>query len=94
MKNFLRLFLNISKERDHGWISVLLEEVIFYFTSVELIFFKAENERMHLLTWMQVIQPTFLERVVVILAQLFYTPFYTLMYVFSPKTAHRYFFKL
>lgn len=63
------------------------------FTTVGLIFLKAENERMHLLTWMQVIQPTFIERVVVILAQLFYTPFYTLMYIFSPKTAHRYILK-
>jgi hypothetical protein len=62
--------------RDHGWISKLLEE--------------AENERMHLLTWMEVIRPTLLERMLVLLAQAFYTPCYALLYAFSPKTAHRF----
>jgi len=65
-----------TMQRDFGWIGTLLEE--------------AENERMHLLTWMQLVQPTFLERIVVIFAQGFYTPFYLLIYVFSPKTAHRF----
>jgi len=39
---------------------------------------------------MQLIKPTFLERVVVLGAQAFYTPFYAIMYIFSPKTAHRF----
>jgi ubiquinol oxidase len=63
-------------QRDHGWIGKLLEE--------------AENERMHLLTWMQVIKPTVLERLVVLGAQAFYAPFYALIYIISPKTAHRF----
>jgi len=63
-------------ERDHGWICKLLEE--------------AENERMHLLTWMQIVQPTFLERLLVMGAQAFYTPFYGLLYLTSPKVAHRF----
>jgi len=63
-------------ERDHGWIGKLLEE--------------AENERMHLLTWMQLVHPTFFERIVVIFAQFIYTPFYAALYILSPKTAHRF----
>jgi len=63
-------------ERDHGWIGLLLEE--------------AENERMHLLTWMQLIEPTGFERFVVICAQAFYLPMYTIIYLLSPKTAHRF----
>jgi len=73
----LRHFRSLRRmERDFGWIGKLLEE--------------AENERMHLLTWMQVIRPTLFERIVVTSAQMFYTPFYGLMYIFSPKTAHRF----
>jgi len=63
-------------EKDYGWIGKLLEE--------------AENERMHLLTWIELIRPTFLERMVVFAAQCFYTPFYAMMYIFSPSTAHRF----
>jgi len=73
----LRHFKSLRRmERDYGWIGKLLEE--------------AENERMHLLTWMQVIRPTFIERLLVIIAQLIYTPAYALLYIFSPKTAHRF----
>jgi len=63
-------------QRDFGWIGTLLEE--------------AENERMHLLTWIQLVQPTFLERLLVILAQAVYAPFYFLLYICSPKAAHRF----
>jgi len=61
--------------RDYGWISTLLEE--------------AENERMHLLVWMQYVSPTFFERIIVIVAQALFIPFYTFFYVLSPRTAHR-----
>lgn len=62
-------------KRDHGKIGLLLEE--------------AENERMHLLTWMQVCQPTVLERMLVIAAQFGFTTFYTMCYVISPRLCHR-----
>ena len=65
-------------KRDHGWINPLQEE--------------AENERMHLLIWMQHTQPTRIERAFVILAQGMYVTFYATMYVLSPKVAHRYVF--
>jgi hypothetical protein len=44
-----------SMRRDHGWIHTLLEE--------------AENERMHLLTFLQLRQPGPLFRAMVLLAQ-------------------------
>ncbi|WVR07015.1 alternative oxidase, mitochondrial [Kwoniella sp. DSM 27419] len=62
--------------RDGGWIHTLLEE--------------AENERMHLLTFMTMAQPTLLTRAVVLAAQgVFYNAFF-LTYLISPKTAHRF----
>lgn len=61
---------------DHGWIHTLLDE--------------AENERMHLMTFIHVVQPTQLERVLVLLAQGAFYNFFFLLYVISPKTAHRF----
>lgn len=62
--------------RDGGWIHTLLEE--------------AENERMHLLTFLTVSQPTLLTRALVIAAQgAFYNAFF-LTYMISSKTAHRF----
>jgi ubiquinol oxidase len=60
---------------DHGWIRTLLDE--------------AENERMHLMTFIHITQPSGLERLLILLAQgIFYNLFF-LLYVISPKTAHR-----
>ena len=62
-------------ESDHGWIRVLLEE--------------AENERMHLMTFIQIAQPSMTERFLILLAQgIFYNLFF-LIYLCSAKTAHR-----
>lgn len=62
-------------ESDHGRIRALLEE--------------AENERMHLMTFVHIAQPSSLERLLVLLAQgVFYNLFF-LLYVISPRTAHR-----
>jgi len=62
-------------QRDHGWINPLQEE--------------AENERMHLLIWMKVCQPSYLERLLVLAAQGVYTLFYMSLYFTSPRAAHR-----
>jgi ubiquinol oxidase len=58
-----------------GWIRVLLDE--------------AENERMHLMTFMAIAKPTLLERSLVLLTQGGFFAFYALIYIISPKTAHR-----
>ncbi|HBU29502.1 MAG: oxidase [Thiobacillus sp. GWE1_62_9] len=62
-------------ESDHGWIHALLDE--------------AENERMHLMTFIHIARPTRLERVLVVLAQGAFFNFFFLLYLISPKTAHR-----
>lgn len=62
-------------ESDGGWIRTLLEE--------------AENERMHLMTIIQIAKPSRLERFIVLVAQgVFYNLFF-LLYLVSSKTAHR-----
>ncbi len=62
-------------QSDHGWIKTLLDE--------------AENERMHLMTFVKIAQPSWLERFLIILVQgIFYNCFF-LLYLISPKTAHR-----
>ncbi|EGF78872.1 hypothetical protein BATDEDRAFT_32033 [Batrachochytrium dendrobatidis JAM81] len=60
---------------DGGWISHLLSE--------------AENERLHLLTWMKVCQPSLFERMLVALVQTLFFNVYFLAYMLFPKTAHR-----
>lgn len=60
---------------DDGWIRTLMEE--------------AENERMHLMTFIEVARPTCLERSVILVAQwIFYIGFF-LLYLVSRRTAHR-----
>ena len=62
-------------EDDKGWIRTLMEE--------------AENERMHLMTFIEVAKPTLFERFVVLAVQwVFYIGFFAL-YLVSSKTAHR-----
>ena len=50
---------------------------------------EAENERMHLMLFIDIAQPTWLERWIVLLAQFVFIIFYTILYIFFPKTAHR-----
>lgn len=60
---------------DQGWIRTLLDE--------------AENERMHLMTFVQIAKPNPFERLVILMVQaLFFVAFF-LLYLASPKTAHR-----
>ncbi|EGD72857.1 alternative oxidase [Salpingoeca rosetta] len=63
-------------KRDHGWIHTLLEE--------------AENERMHLLTFMQLREPGLLFRGMVLAAQGVFWNLYFLGYLASPRTCHRF----
>ncbi len=62
-------------EHDHGWIHTLLSE--------------AENERMHLMTFIEIARPSWFERMIILAAQgVFFTGFF-LLYVISARTAHR-----
>ena len=62
-------------EGDRGWIRTLLEE--------------AENERMHLMTFIHIARPSGFERLLVLLAQGIFYNFFFLLYLLSPRTAHR-----
>lgn len=60
---------------DRGWIRTLLDE--------------AETQRAHLMVFVDMDRPSLLERLSVLLAQgLFYNAHF-LIYLFSPRTAHR-----
>ncbi|MBK8438034.1 MAG: alternative oxidase [Rhodobacter sp.] len=60
---------------DQGWIRELLDE--------------AENERMHLMTFIQIAQPSRLERLLIMVGQLVFYNFYFWLYLFAPRAAHR-----
>lgn len=60
---------------DHGWIKTLLDE--------------AENERVHLLVYSEIAKPNKIERFLIIIVQFFFSLFYFIIYIISPRTAHR-----
>ena len=60
---------------DHGWIRTLLEE--------------ADNERMHLMTFVEIAKPNWFERMVILVVQALFFIFFFLLYLTTPRTAHR-----
>jgi len=60
---------------DEGWIRTLLDE--------------AENERMHLMTFVEIAQPNWFERCLILVAQGVFFNLYFLLYLLAPRTAHR-----
>ena len=61
---------------DRGWIKTLLDE--------------AQNERAHLMTFINVAKPSFFERLLIIIAQgIFFNGFF-IFYLFWPRIAHRF----
>ena len=62
-------------EDDKGWIKTLLEE--------------AENERMHLMTFIHIAKPNWIERIIILIAQFIFIVTYGFIYLVSQRTAHR-----
>lgn len=60
---------------DRGWIRTLMDE--------------AENERMHLMTFIEIAQPSRFERLVILTVQWVFYIFFFLLYLISGRTAHR-----
>ena len=60
---------------DKGWIRTLLDE--------------AENERMHLMTFVEIAKPNWFERVVILSSQAVFFVFFFAVYLLSARTAHR-----
>lgn len=61
---------------DEGWIKKLLDE--------------ADNERMHLMTFVCIAKPNIFERFIIFFAQMLFVLMYLAMYIISSKTAHRF----
>lgn len=74
MWNHLRSLRKMEPD-DRGWIKTLLEE--------------AENERMHLMIFIEIAKPNWFERFMILLAQFIFWHFYLILYIFFPTTAHR-----
>jgi ubiquinol oxidase len=62
-------------EQSAGWIKALLDE--------------AENERMHLMSLLELVKPVWYERWLVVAVQGVFFNFYFLLYLVSPRLAHR-----
>ena len=60
---------------DQGWIKELIDE--------------ADNERMHLMTFIKIAEPSRFERLLIMAAQLIFYNLYFFLYLLAPKTAHR-----
>ena len=67
--------LRKMQQDEKGWIRELLAE--------------AENERMHLMIFVEIAQPNLFERWLILIAQFVFWHFYFVLYVFFPTTAHR-----
>jgi threonyl-tRNA synthetase len=63
-------------QEDNGWIHTLLEE--------------AENERMHLLTFIKLYRPGYLFRAGVLMTQGVFSNALFIAYLFSPRVVHRF----
>ena len=73
MLNHLKSLRKMQEGR--GWIKILLDE--------------AENERMHLMTFIHIAKPTALERFIIMVAQFIFILTYAIIYLVSQRTAHR-----
>ncbi|MCY4179718.1 MAG: alternative oxidase [Litoreibacter sp.] len=60
---------------DQGWIKELIEE--------------ADNERMHLMTFIHIAKPSGFERFLIMITQFFFYNAYFFLYLFAPRIAHR-----
>ena len=60
---------------DQGWIRELLDE--------------AENERMHLMTFIKIAEPSKFERFLIMIDQAVFYNLYFFLYLFAPRVAHR-----
>ena len=60
---------------DHGWIKELIDE--------------ADNERMHLMTFIEIAKPSRFERFMIAVTQFVFYNAYFFLYLFAPRIAHR-----
>ena len=63
-------------KNDEGWIRSLVDE--------------AENERMHLMTFIEIAKPNWFERALIYIIQFGFIIFYSIFYIASSRLAHRF----
>ncbi|MBU3621029.1 alternative oxidase [Polynucleobacter sp. CS-Odin-A6] len=60
-----------------------------YGPKIRTLLAEAENERMHLMTFIEIAKPNAFERFLVLFAQLIFWNVFFVIYIFFPRTAHR-----
>jgi ubiquinol oxidase len=60
-----------------------------YGPKIRTLLAEAENERMHLMTFIEIAKPNLFERYLVLITQAIFWNFFFIIYVFFPRTAHR-----
>jgi len=60
-----------------------------YGPKIRTLLSEAENERMHLMTFIEIAKPNAVERLLVLVAQAIFWNLFFIIYVFFPRTAHR-----
>lgn len=60
-----------------------------YGPKIRTLLSEAENERMHLMTFIEIAKPNTLEGLLVLIAQAIFWNLFFVIYVFFPRTAHR-----
>jgi len=60
-----------------------------YGPMIRTLLAEAENERMHLMTFIEIAQPNWFERYLIIFAQVIFWHIYFFIFLLSPRTAHR-----
>ena len=103
MTKFFRLIADSFFLRRYGHRAVVLETVAgvwMHFKSlrkmkagygeqIREMLSEAENERMHLMFFIEIAKPNIIERLIVLSAQFLFGIFYLFMYIFFTRTAHR-----
>jgi ubiquinol oxidase len=60
-----------------------------YGPKIRMLLAEAENERMHLMTFIEIVKPNWFERMLVLVAQFVFWHVFLFIYIFFPRTAHR-----
>ena len=60
-----------------------------YGPMIRTLLAEAENERMHLMTFIEIAKPNIFERYLILFAQAIFWHIYFLIFLLSPRTAHR-----
>jgi len=58
-------------------------------TMIQEMLDEAVNERKHLMFFIEIAQPNWFERCLIVVAQFLFWHFYLFMYIITPKTAHK-----